>query len=298
MASEFPKYTDQQRTRVVAQGSVYTRPRENASIGSTQPIMKQEGLFAGISVPQVLASAAAAATSMLLASKIGIAGSVIGAAVSSAVTIVATQLYRRALTAGARKLHTVSAGTADRTPQASSAAPASQNPYLRNSAQGARLAPTKLQARAAAQRAATQRKIAVASILVAALTVGLVFAAIMLGTAGEGLGTKPAPLLAQHEATQQASSDDQASIDFPAPDAAPKPSTPSMDAPTAPDDDSDQATEAAPDAGTADGSADSAPQSGSSATDTGSTDELPPSNAAADGSSDPSAQPTDGGVTR
>lgn len=252
----------------------------------------------GLSFSQLLAGALAAVTSFLLSSKIGIAGSVIGAAVSSAVTIVATQLYRRALTAGARKLHTVSAGSAERAPQATSAAPASQNPYLRNSAQGARLAPTKLQARAAAQRAATQRKIAVASILVAALTVGLVFAAIMLGTAGEGLGTKPTPLLAQHEATQQASGDDQASIDPPAPDAAPQPSTPSTDAPTAPDADSDQAAEAAPDDGAADGSADSAPQSGSSATDTGSTDAVPPSNTAADGSSEQAAQPTDGGVTR
>ena len=104
MANDFPTYTDMKRTRVIERDSVYTRPRENASIGSTQPIAKKEGLFDGISIGQIAASAAAAATSMLLASKIGIAGSVIGAAVSSAVTIVATQLYRRALSAGARKL--------------------------------------------------------------------------------------------------------------------------------------------------------------------------------------------------
>lgn len=97
MANDFPTYTDMKRTRVIERDSVYTRPRENASIGSTQPIAKKEGLFDGISIGQIAASAAAAATSMLLASKIGIAGSVIGAAVSSAVTIVATQLYRRAL---------------------------------------------------------------------------------------------------------------------------------------------------------------------------------------------------------
>ena len=150
MASEFPKYTDQQRTRVVERGSVYTRPRENASIGSTQPIMKQERLLEGISVPQILASAAAAATSMLLASKIGIAGSVIGAAVSSTVTIIATQLYRRALTAGARKLQQAGHGAAQASLQETTNLPGRENPYA--GAKGARVAPIKLQARAAAQR--------------------------------------------------------------------------------------------------------------------------------------------------
>ena len=75
MANDFPTYTDMKRTRVIERDSVYTRPRENASIGSTQPIAKKEGLFDGISIGQIAASAAAAATSMLLASKIGIAGS-------------------------------------------------------------------------------------------------------------------------------------------------------------------------------------------------------------------------------
>lgn len=139
MASEFPKYTDQQRTRVVERGSVYTRPRENASIGSTQPIMKQERLLEGISVPQILASAAAAATSMLLASKIGIAGSVIGAAVSSTVTIIATQLYRRALTAGARKLQQAGHGAAQASLQETTNLPGRENPYV--GAKGARVAP-------------------------------------------------------------------------------------------------------------------------------------------------------------
>ncbi|MFR2950939.1 MAG: hypothetical protein ACLTKG_06245 [Collinsella intestinalis] len=47
---------------------------------------------------QAIAASAAAATSMLLASRIGIAGSVIGAAVSSMVTVICSQLYRNALT--------------------------------------------------------------------------------------------------------------------------------------------------------------------------------------------------------
>lgn len=212
MASEFPKYTDQQRTRVVERGSVYTRPRENASIGSTQPIMKQERLLEGISVPQILASAAAAATSMLLASKIGIAGSVIGAAVSSTVTIIATQLYRRALTAGARKLQQAGHGAAQASLQETTNLPGRENPYA--DAKGARVAPTKLQARAAAQRAATQRKITIASIAVAAATLAIVTAVILMGTAGEGLGTRPNPLLANFaEAPNADASDAEATTD-------------------------------------------------------------------------------------
>ena len=44
------------------------------------------GLLEGLSVPQVAAGALAAVTSMLLSSKIGIAGSVIGVAVGSVVS--------------------------------------------------------------------------------------------------------------------------------------------------------------------------------------------------------------------
>ena len=61
-------------------------------IGATQPIALRKGLLDGISVAQIIAAAAAAVTSMLLSSKIGIAGSVIGAAVSSVVTVVCSQL--------------------------------------------------------------------------------------------------------------------------------------------------------------------------------------------------------------
>ena len=48
------------------------------------------GLLEGLSVPQVAAGALAAVTSMLLSSKIGIAGSVIGVAVGSVVSTVAS----------------------------------------------------------------------------------------------------------------------------------------------------------------------------------------------------------------
>lgn len=229
MANDFPTYTDMKRTRVIERDSVYTRPRENASIGSTQPITKKEGLFDGISVGQIAASAAAAATSMLLASKIGIAGSVIGAAVSSAVTIVATQLYRRALSAGARKLQNATFDAVHKPAGAYGAQETTQmdahTPYAQayTSARSARVAPTKLQARAAAQRAGTQRKVIIASIAVATLSPTLVSGAIMLATAGHGLGTRPDPIFTQDTTTADASSqsDSQASSSSATSNAAP-----------------------------------------------------------------------------
>lgn len=219
MANDFPTYTDMKRTRVIERDSVYTRPRENASIGSTQPIAKKEGLFDGISIGQIAASAAAAATSMLFASKIGIAGSVIGAAVSSAVTIVATQLYRRALSAGARKLQNATFDAVHKPAGAYGTPEPTQmkahTPYAQayTSARSARVAPTKLQARAAAQRAGTQRKVIIASIIIAALSLALVSGAIMLATAGEGLGTRPNPIFTQSTTSTDAStqSDSEAS---------------------------------------------------------------------------------------
>lgn len=219
MANDFPTYTDMKRTRVIERDSVYTRPRENASLGSTQPIAKKEGLFDGISIGQIAASAAAAATSMLLASKIGIAGSVIGAAVSSAVTIVATQLYRRALSAGARKLQNATFDAVHKPAGVYGAPEPAQmkahTPYAQayTSARSARVAPTKLQARAAAQRAGTQRKVVIASIAIAALSLAMVSGAIMLATAGEGLGTRPNPIFTQSTASTDASaqSDSEAS---------------------------------------------------------------------------------------
>mgnify|MGYP004593415701 CR=1 FL=1 len=147
------RYTDSRRTRV------YQREQEQF-IGQTQAIAPKEKLLEGLSIPQVIAGAAAAATSVALASHIGIAGSVIGAAVSSIVTVLSSQIYRHFLSAGAAKLkhepqrpgpsnaYVSGYGYSER---------AAQGYYDRQPARyGARIAPTKLQARAAAERAATQ----------------------------------------------------------------------------------------------------------------------------------------------
>lgn len=88
------KYTDAPRTRVMTPASLNNGVHENHSIGQTMAIAPKKGLFDDISIPQIIAGAAAAATSVALASKIGIAGSVIGAAVSSVITVVSSQVYR------------------------------------------------------------------------------------------------------------------------------------------------------------------------------------------------------------
>lgn len=195
------RYTDSRRTRV------YQREQEQF-IGQTQAIAPKEKLLEGLSIPQVIAGAAAAATSVALASHIGIAGSVIGAAVSSIVTVLSSQIYRHFLSAGAAKLkheperpgpssaYVSGYGYSER---------AAQGYYDRQPARyGARIAPTKLQARAAAERAATQRKVVMFSVGTAVLAVALSAAIILALTEGKGLGERvPAPWSAAEPAQEQ-----------------------------------------------------------------------------------------------
>ena len=61
-------------------------------------------IFEDFSVAQVLASALAAATSVLLSSQIGIIGGVIGVAVGGGVAAIASQLYKGILSASAEKI--------------------------------------------------------------------------------------------------------------------------------------------------------------------------------------------------
>lgn len=170
------------------------RNERDERIGFTQPITPRRRALDGISAAQVVAGAAAAATSMLLASKIGIAGSVIGAAVSSAVTIVCSQLYRHALETSAEKLKLSQLGIAGDSSHMT-AADAYRSGGASASRRSARIAPAALQIRAAEERWSTQRKVLVASIALAVATVALTAGIILLGTADQGLGTRPASLL-------------------------------------------------------------------------------------------------------
>ena len=71
---------------------------------------KKGGLFDDLSLAQVAAGALAAVTSMLLASQIGIYGSVIGVGVGSVVSAVASQLYKKFLQRSADKLRDLHPG--------------------------------------------------------------------------------------------------------------------------------------------------------------------------------------------
>lgn len=187
-------YTDRRRTRVYRSPQAEPAPQPD-TIGQTQALQPKEKLFSGISPAQLIAGAAAAATSVALSSYIGVAGSIIGAAVSSVVTVIASQIYRRALDASARKLKDAGeraqatilsgqSGSAD----ATTVAP------LAPGAHHARIAPSELRERAAAERAATQRKVVVFSVIAAAAAVAVCAGAILIGTAGEGIGEKTEPL--------------------------------------------------------------------------------------------------------
>ena len=165
----------------------------NERIGFTQPLVKRQGIFDGISVAQLVAGAAAAATSVLFASKIGITGSVLGAAVSSVVTVVCSQLYRHALDSSAQK---IKRGLLDEDLR-------TEYPEAQRSASGAyddrthaaRVAPASLRARAADERASTQRKVVLSAIAIAVAAVAASALIILAVTAGEGLGDRPETIL-------------------------------------------------------------------------------------------------------
>lgn len=208
MASSYTDF-DRKRPRTVQRGQA-NETYAPESIGHTQLMaIEKPGLFDGISIAQIAAGAAAAATSVVLASHIGIGGSVIGAAVSSVVTVVSSQIYRRFLDAGAEKIRRGGAAVRDaavavrghvpsaRSQQADAKTLADPTTIIDGRARpipGARVAPAKLQARAAAERENTQRKVALFSIATAAVAVSACTLLIMLGTSGAGIGTKIEPL--------------------------------------------------------------------------------------------------------
>ena len=100
-----------------------------------------KGLFEGLSAAQLTAGALAAVTSMLLSARIGIAGSVIGVAIGSIVSTVASQVYKRFLEQSASKLRDLRDGDGgEEKAAAGEAAEAGQpqaNPMMRGAVTGA-----------------------------------------------------------------------------------------------------------------------------------------------------------------
>ena len=176
------KYTDAPRTRVMTPASLNNGVHENHSIGQTMAIAPKKGLFDDISIPQIIAGAAAAATSVALASKIGIAGSVIGAAVSSVITVVSSQVYRHFISASAEAIKGTHAAVDypagayepvefNAEEHLGGAATTQEVRQIAGRATTARVAPDSLRAKAAAERSQTQKKVIVFSIAIAIVAV-------------------------------------------------------------------------------------------------------------------------------
>lgn len=209
------KYTDAPRTRVMTPASLNNGVHENHSIGQTMAIAPKKGLFDDTSIPQIIAGAAAAATSVALASKIGIAGSVIGAAVSSVITVVSSQVYRHFISASAEALKGTHA-TVDYPAGAyepvelnaeehlGGAATTQEMRQIAGRATTARVAPNSLRAKAAAERSQTQKKVIIFSIAIAIVAVIACTGAILITTAGEGLGERPEPILSSRTTERDA----------------------------------------------------------------------------------------------
>ena len=211
------KYTDAPRTRVMTPASLNNGVHENHSIGQTMAIAPKKGLFDDISIPQIIAGAAAAATSVALASKIGIAGSVIGAAVSSVITVVSSQVYHHFISASAEALKGTHAAVdypagayepveLNAEEHLGGAATTQEMRQVAGRATTARVAPNSLRAKAAEERSQTQKKVIIFSIAIAIVAVIACAGAILINTAGEGLGERPEPILSSRTTEQDADS--------------------------------------------------------------------------------------------
>lgn len=193
---------------------------EGAAKAVTEEQHDKERLFSDISVAQVLATALAAVTSMLLSSYIGIAGSVIGVAVASVVSTLAASAYKKFLRdsaekikelplpvvhPGASKTHASAnehpTGEAEREDAAGTAAedtPATNNvsadePDEVPRSEGTDATPSEAAADEVRKKRLMRGLIAVC-VVSALLAVAASGAVVYLLTTGEGLGAKPTSL--------------------------------------------------------------------------------------------------------
>lgn len=202
----------------MAQAETARMPAVRPEEGKPQAVdgKKRESLFGDLTFAQVAAGALAAVTSMFLASSVGIAGSLIGAAVGSVVATVSSQIYRRFLNASADKLHGASSrhGSEDAAPGTAAdgasgeasgfgvsasetvALPAipriavSNTPRLDDFSANASVAVIDARQQRL-RKARLQRRVVACSVVSALVAVVLSAATIGILTAGEGIGTKP-----------------------------------------------------------------------------------------------------------
>lgn len=185
-------------------------------------------LFEGMSGSQLIAGALAAATSLLLSSYIGIAGSVVGAAIAYVVSAVASQLYKKMLSASADKIRDVVPGASSSTSvmseteqleirgatsdaqeqktvvfderavaqaQATRAINANDVRYRAYETTSGGKDPAVLRAHERRNRKSrVKRQVVVVSVISALVAIGITAGLIHVATAGAGLGAKTEPL--------------------------------------------------------------------------------------------------------
>lgn len=187
-------------------------------------------LFEDLSIAQVIAGALAAATVFLLSSVIGVAGSLIGAAVGSIVSAVSSQVYKKMLSASADKIRDVapdgaSANQADPDETRLMAPVSSSETRVIDSGKVAASA-TKVmgaddiryQAHASSDKAAdpalqrahvrrrrkarVQRSVIIVSVVSALIAIVISAGLIHVFTDGQGIGEKTEPIFTASEASQ------------------------------------------------------------------------------------------------
>lgn len=187
-------------------------------------------LFEDLSIAQVIAGALAAATVFLLSSVIGVAGSLIGAAVGSIVSAVSSQVYKKMLSASADKIRDVapdgaSANQADPDETRLMAPVSSSETRVIDSGKVAASA-TKVmgaddiryQAHASSDKAAdpalqrahvrrrrkarVQRSVVIVSVVSALIAIVISAGLIHVFTDGQGIGEKTEPIFTASEASQ------------------------------------------------------------------------------------------------
>jgi ABC-type Co2+ transport system permease subunit len=194
---------------------VLAQDKHASNIADTDTSQDKKSLFDNVSFAAVIASALAAATSLFLSTKIGLAGSIIGAAVAAGASSLAMQVYQSILSKSAEKIRHFSsaedgaddlttsrqASQADQThtKELSSDATVVQlrptslvdaTTPCATSASGTRIAPESLRRASSTHQSRTQHKRAIVIACLAAFAALAITALVIsFATAGQGIGS-------------------------------------------------------------------------------------------------------------
>lgn len=209
--------------------------RKNAAQQPTSDTEKT-GVLSNVSFTTVIASALAAGTSLVLSSKIGLAGSVIGTVVAAAVSSLALQIYQSLLSKTAEKVNDVANLTSIGSPTDDTAAAeggvgerthdgetvvqrrpvtlSDKTGVIEVAESGTPIAPDSIRYAAHARESKyNTRRALIVSIVAALVALAVTAGIITLATAGHGLGsttTFSAPVVST-ETTDDSASDQQTS---------------------------------------------------------------------------------------